>query len=211
MATGNPGEFFNREFLTEGERQRLLRLERQRNRCQLGSKRRAAVNTKIRAIRRRERDRRADFCAQTAAAVVPGNARVVLEKLNTKAMTASARGTVKAPGKGVRQKAGLNRKILDKGWHMLELAVRNKARHTGAEVRTVYAPYTSLTCPEPGCGNVDANNRKSQAEFVCTACGHAEHADTVGGKNTLARGHSGYRAWRPLRRDVDEAPTSGNP
>jgi hypothetical protein len=116
-----------------------------------------------------------------------------------------------APGTNVRQKAGLNRKILDKGWHMFELAVRNKARSTGTTVRTVYAPYTSLTCPEPACGRVDTNNRKSQAVFVCTACGHTEHADPVGAKNTLARGHSGHRAWRPRRQPVCEAPTSANP
>ena len=37
---------------------------------------------------------------------------VVLEDLNTKAMTRSAKGTVESPGKNVKQKAGLNRAIL---------------------------------------------------------------------------------------------------
>lgn len=46
-----------------------------------------------------------------------------------------------APGTGIRQKAGLNRAILDKGWHSFELAVRNRARHTGTTVRTVNPAY----------------------------------------------------------------------
>ncbi|MFF5966076.1 zinc ribbon domain-containing protein [Streptomyces collinus] len=55
------------------------------------------------------------------------------------------------------------------------------------------------------------DNRESQATFVCTACGHRGHADTVGAKNVLARGHAGHRAWRPRRQRVCEAPTSAEP
>ncbi len=205
------GRFFDREFLTPGERQRLLRLERRRNRCVKGSERREAVKAKIRVIRRRERDRRADFCAQTAAAVVPDNALVVVEKLNIQNMTKSAKGTAQEPGRNVAQKSGLNRKILDKGWYAFEQAVRNVARRTGTAVKTVNPAYTSLTCPNPDCGHVHTDNRESQAKFVCTACGHREHADTVGAKNVLARGHSGHRAWRPRGYPVREAPTSVNP
>ncbi|MFD1662580.1 zinc ribbon domain-containing protein [Streptomyces caeni] len=65
-------------------------------------------------------------------------------------------------------------------------AVRNRARRTGTTVRTANPAYTSLTCP--ACGYVHPDNRKSRATFVCTSCGHGEHADTVGAKNTLARG-----------------------
>ncbi|WP_243710989.1 transposase [Actinomadura sp. KC216] len=205
------GRFFDRAFLTPGERQRLLRLERQCHRCRPGSRRREAVKAKIRTIRRRERDRRADFCGQTAATVVRGNALVVLEALNTRGMTASAKGTMEQPGTNVAAKSALNRKILDKGWRMFELACRNKARHAGTAVLTVNPAYTSQTCPNSGCGHVHPDNRKSQAKFVCTACGHHEHADTVGAKNVLARGHSGHRAWRPRDAPVCEAPTSGNP
>ncbi|MFI0715371.1 zinc ribbon domain-containing protein [Streptomyces inhibens] len=124
-------------------------------------------------------------------------------------LTAAAKGTLAEPGTGVRQKAGLNRAILDKGWHGFELAVRNKARATGCLVRTVNPACTSQTCP--ACGAVDANSRKSQAEFACTRCGYTGHADTVGAKNTLARGHAGHRAWRPRGCPVREAPTSVKP
>ena len=45
---------------------------------------------------------------------------VVVEDLNTKVMTQSARGTVAKPGKQVKQKSGLNRGILASGWGALE-------------------------------------------------------------------------------------------
>ncbi|MGW3646402.1 zinc ribbon domain-containing protein [Streptomyces sp. NPDC000878] len=122
---------------------------------------------------------------------------------------ATARGTVAEPGTHVRQKAGLNRAILDKGWHSFELAVRNRARHTGAEVCTVNPAYTSVTCPV--CGHTHPDNRESQTKFACRVCGHLEHGDTVAAKNTLARGHAGHRAWRPRRQPVCEAPTSVKP
>ncbi|MEU9232198.1 zinc ribbon domain-containing protein [Streptomyces subrutilus] len=62
-------------------------------------------------------------------------------------------------------------------------------------IRKVNPAYTSQTCPR--CGRVDAHSRKSQAEFVCTACAYAGHADVVGAKNVLAAGHGGFRTWSP--------------
>ncbi|MCX4448556.1 zinc ribbon domain-containing protein [Streptomyces sp. NBC_01789] len=82
-----------------------------------------------------------------------------------------------------------------KGWYGLETALRSAARTTGTRIRKINPAYTSQTCPV--CKRADAASRKSQAEFVCTACSHAEHADAVGAKNTLAAGHGGYRTWSP--------------
>ncbi|WP_223809103.1 zinc ribbon domain-containing protein [Nocardiopsis listeri] len=113
----------------------------------------------------------------------------MLESLRTTNMTASAKGTIEEPGKQVRQKSGLNRAILDKGWHRLELALRNAARKPGTRIVLVDPAYTSQTCYR--CKVVDANSRKSQAEFVCTSCGHTDHADVNAAKNILhAAGHA---------------------
>ncbi|MFG1999307.1 RNA-guided endonuclease InsQ/TnpB family protein [Spirillospora sp. NPDC048911] len=199
------GRFFHRVFLTDGERERLRRLEKQRHRCRPGSRRRRPCITKINAVRERERNRRRDFHAQTAAELLPGMALVVLENLNISGMTASAKGTLDRPGTNVRAKAGLNSAIPDKGWYGFEPAVRNVARRTGAEIRKIHPARTSQTCPV--CRMVDADSRKSQAKFVCTSCGHAEHADTVGAINTLAAGHGGHRTWRPRGCPVREAST----
>ncbi|UUN28786.1 transposase [Streptomyces sp. FIT100] len=211
LAATDDGRLFERKFIRPGEAERYRRLEKQRNRTERGSKRRRECIRKQRVIMRRVRNRRRDFHARTACRIVDGNALVALEDLSTKKMSASAKGTVAEPGRNVGAKAGLNRAILDKGWHGLELAIRNRARKSGTVVRKVPPAYTSQTCPT--CGKVDANSRQSQADFVCTTCGYAEHADVVGAQNTLARGHTGYRAWRPRGCPVRESPTGsrGNP
>ena len=86
-----------------------------------------------------------------------------------------ARGTVAEPGRNVRQKAGLNRVILNAGWHQFATILTYKMEERGGLVVTVPARLTSQTCA--ACGVVDARSRESQARFVCVSCGHADHAD----------------------------------
>ena len=107
---------------------------------------------------------------------------VVLEDLNTKAMTRSAKGTVEEPGRNVKQKAGLNREILKSNWGRLERHLDYKA----GQVVRVPPAYTSQTCA--ACGHVDKENRRTQAHFRCTACGHTANADRNAAQNILARG-----------------------
>jgi putative transposase len=188
-ATTSTGDFHDRPYVMAGETERLRRLQQQLARCERGSNRGRSVVAKINTITGRVRNRRADFCAQTAAELTTANAVVALEDLRTKNMTASAAGTIGQPGRNVRAKAGLNRAILDKGWHMLELALRNAARTTGTQVVLVNPAYTSQTCH--ACKHVDPKNRESQAAFECTACGHQDHADVNAAKNILnAAGHA---------------------
>ncbi|MGI5326195.1 RNA-guided endonuclease InsQ/TnpB family protein [Actinomadura nitritigenes] len=187
--TTSTGDFHDREFVTGGERARYRRLQQRLARSKKGSANRRKTIAAMNRIMGRVTDRRADFCARTASRLTTGHSVVVLEDLRTRDMTASVKGTVEQPGRRVRQKAGLNRAILDKGWHRMELAVRNAARSTGTEVVLVNPAYTSQTCNR--CWHVDAKSRKSQAAFECTACGHRDHADVNAAKNILsAAGHA---------------------
>lgn len=56
-----------------------------------------------------------------------------------------------------------------------------KARAAGVCLHTVDPRYTSQTCSV--CGHCEKKNRKSQAEFKCLQCGHAENADQNAAKN----------------------------
>ncbi|MEY9930779.1 transposase [Catenulispora sp. GP43] len=112
-----------------------------------------------------------DF-AQAMADFFAGTHHKPTWRKNIKAMTASAKGTVEEPGRNVRQKAGLNGGILAAGWGLLARRLEQKAP---GRVVIVKAAYTSVTCQV--CGRVDKDSRKSQAEFVCTGCGHTCHAD----------------------------------
>ncbi len=118
-------------------------------------------------------------------------------------MTASAAGTVENPGRNVRQKAGLNRSILDQGWGAFKTMLAYKMADRGGVLIEVDPAYTSQTCS--ACGVIDKASRKDQATFICTACGHHANADTNAAINILKRGLDtslkpveGYRSKRPV-------------
>ena len=56
-----------------------------------------------------------------------------------------------------------------------------KLHERGHKLEKIPAPYTSQACPE--CGVIGAASRITRAQFVCMACGFAEHADVVGARN----------------------------
>lgn len=109
---------------------------------------------------------------------------VVIEKLRTSSMTRSAKGTIENPGRNVGAKTGLNREILNVGWHQIETMLAYKAAH----LVKVNPAYTSQTCA--ACGHVDSRSRESQSVFVCTACGHRDNADRNAAINILNRGNT---------------------
>ncbi|MET7702351.1 transposase [Streptomyces sp. NPDC005485] len=187
-AVTSDGDFHDREFITEGESGRYRRLQKRLARTKRGSANRHKAIVAINRIMGRVTDRRKDFCAQTASRIVAKNALVVLEDLKIRNMSASAAGTIAGPGVNVAQKRGLNRAILDKGWHRLELALTSAARYTGTAVVKVNPAYTSQRCS--ACGSVTEGNRESQAVFVCKAagCGHTAHADVNAAINIKAAG-----------------------
>jgi putative transposase len=124
-----------------------------------------------------------------------------VEDLKIKNMVRSARGTIAAPGKNVRAKAGLNRSIHAAGWGLLVTRLEDKAV---GRVERIRPAFTSQTCH--ACGHRAPENRKSQAVFRCRACGHADHADANAAKN-IAAGHVvTARGGRPLGRPVNREP-----
>lgn len=111
---------------------------------------------------------------------------IVLEDLKVANMTASARGTVEAPGRNVRQKAGLNRSLLDVAPGTIRRMLEYKALWYGSRVIVVDPANTSQTCS--ACGAVDAASRLTRAQFVCTGCGTIADADVNAARNVLRRG-----------------------
>ncbi|MEV6523028.1 transposase [Longispora sp. NPDC051575] len=192
VATSN-GMLADRKFVRAGEERRMLTLQRRAARQERHRRSHAAkTSNRARATRQRLsrvwakiRNRRADFAHQVTHELCRDNALLGIEKLPVKNLTSSASGTVEKPGRTVKQKAGLNRAILDKGWHAFELALHNQARKTGTTIVKVNPAYTSQTCYV--CGHIARDNRESQAVFRCVACGHQDHADVNAARNILAR------------------------
>jgi putative transposase len=181
------GETFDRQTVTDGEARRLKRLQRQIARQKnKRSNRRKATRAKLTALNARIRHRRTDFAAQTAVRLVRSHGLVAIEDLKVSAMTRSAKGTVEAPCRNVRQKAGLNRAILAKGWGQFVLKLEHAARYHGTTVVKANPAFTSQTCF--ACKHTARESRESQAVFQCVACGYQDNADVNAAKNIRERG-----------------------
>lgn len=74
----------------------------------------------------------------------------------------------------------------DAAWSTFKQMLEYKCEERGVRLEKVKAAYTSQTCS--ACGSVDKDNRKTQAEFICEACGHNENADINAAKNILRKG-----------------------
>src|SRR5690606_6716609 len=91
----------------------LRRAQRALARCKRNSKRRRKVRAKLAAAQRRIRNARTNHLHQVSAKIANSYSLIAVEDLKLRNMTRSARGTVAEPGTNVRQKAGLNRSLLD--------------------------------------------------------------------------------------------------
>ncbi|CAO3363141.1 RNA-guided endonuclease InsQ/TnpB family protein [Azospirillum melinis] len=160
-------------------------------RCKRGSNRRHAARKILAGTKAKIARIRLHWNHERTTEIAAMHSVVVLEALKTKSMTASAAGTVDEPGRKVRQKAGLNRAILNNAWHQFETLLSYKIAERGGELRKVNPAYTSQCCAE--CGTIDKASRESQATFRCGHCGHTAHADTNAARNILRAGHSPRR------------------
>lgn len=175
------GERLNVPTLTLGEKARLLKLQQRLARSRKGSNRSAKTRTAIAKLKAREADRRKEWIEQTSTGLARRFDVIRVEDLNIRNMTKSAKGTVEAPGRNVRQKSGLNREILANAWGMLVERLEHKA---AGRVERIPAAYTSQACS--WCGTRDREARESQAVFRCRSCGYTANADVNAAINIAA-------------------------
>jgi putative transposase len=166
----------------ETERQR--RLQRMVSRRKKGSKRRERARAALRSLKSRQARRRRNAAHQVSTALVRKYTHLAGEALRLKNMTASARGTVEKPGRNVRQKAGLNRAMLDVAPGQVRAMVAYKSEWCGTEFTTVEAYRTSQTCSScsghpadrPETAHLE-HGRVTRDLFVCPLCGFTADAD----------------------------------
>jgi putative transposase len=182
------------ELLSPGESQRKRRLQRRLARQRKGSARRARTRAQIARLSAREADQRKDWIEKATTALVRDCDVLCVEDLPVRNMVRSAKGTVTAPGKNVRQKAGLNRSISSRAWALFRKRLTDKAAAatdpdgSPRPVAMVAVPpaYTSQRCSE--CGHTAKENRESQAVFLCRSCGCSANADVNAAINIRAAG-----------------------
>ncbi len=151
---------------------------------------------------------RHDYLHKVTNEISKKHAMIVIEDLKVSNLSKSAKGTAEQHGRNVRAKSGLNRSILDQGWHELRRQLEYKQRWRGGNVLAIPPAYTSQRCGS--CGHTTKENRQSQSKFECLVCGYSANADINGANNILAAGHAvlacggRVQSGRPLKQEPAE-------
>ena len=165
----------------ERSRYDLELAQRELSRKKRGSNNRRKAARRVGRIHERIAKRRRDFLHKQSAMLVAFACAIVTEELAVKNMTGSAKGTVEVPGKMVKQKAGLNRSILDTAPAAFLQMLRCKAGDAGIAYVEV---STKKHAPSQTCHACGRRAKKTLAERVhrceCgAACGRDENAARV--------------------------------
>ena len=165
---------------------RLAKAQRQLSRKVKFSSNWKRAKVRVQKIHQQITQARNDFLHKTSHSISKSHALLCLEDLQVSNMSRSAKGTPESHGRNVQAKSGLNRSILDQGMGEFRRQLEYKSEWCGGDWIAVAPQNTSRTCP--CCGHISADNRLSQAAFMCVVCGHSENADRVAAKNIRERG-----------------------
>ena len=189
MALSDGNDQTHGAWVRPKEAERLLRLERKAARQKRARKPGEKTSNRlhhtydqIAKVRARIKRRRDDWQHQTTTDLAERYGIVVVEDLRVANMTRSAKGTLAAPGVNVRQKAGLNRSMLNEAHARTVEMLTYKLVERGGQLLKVPAAYTSQTCSV--CDHRDKASRVG-VKFACTACGWVGHADSNAATNIL--------------------------
>lgn len=157
----------------------IKRLQRRLARQKKGSNRREKTKRRLSSYYGKQANIRNDFAHQTSRKLVNSARVIIFEALATQRMTKKAKPKQDENGKyirnGAKAKSGLNKSILNIGWHRIEGFTKYKAKAEGKACFRIPAAYTSQECAI--CGHIHPNNRKTQSAFICVNCGHSDNAD----------------------------------
>jgi IS605 OrfB family transposase len=167
----------------------LAREQRKLSRKKKGSENWKKHKRKVSRLHHTIGNMRQDFLHKLSTEISKNHAKVYVEDLQIKNMSASAKGTIDEPGRSVKAKSGLNKSILDQGWFEFRRQLEYKLFWRGGMLVGINPKHTSQRCSS--CGHTVKENRVSQNVFRCLACGHEENADVNAAKNILTVGQTG--------------------
>ena len=188
FATLSDGSYFAPLNSFKRQEQALVKAQRAMSRKQKFSNNWKKAKANIQKIHARIGNARRDYLHKATTTISQNHAMVCIEDLQVRNLSKSASGTTETPGKNVKAKSGLNKAILDQGWYEFRRQLDYKLEWNGGQLIAVTPQNTSRMCP--CCGHVSADNRRTQAQFLCVECGFEENADVVGAINVLRAGHA---------------------
>ncbi|WP_306367794.1 RNA-guided endonuclease TnpB family protein [Nocardiopsis sp. CC223A] len=174
----------------------LARYQRRMARKVKGSNNRRKAKRKVAVAHRKVRHARNDFLHKTTTRLVREHDVIAIEDLNVSGMTASASGTLQAPGKRVRCKAGLNRAVLDASFGEFRRQLEYKAQRCGHTVVVIDRWFpSSKTCSE--CGHLLRSLSLGTRFWECPACRVRHDREVNAAKNIEAAGRAVLRGKAP--------------
>ncbi|MDN3509596.1 MAG: transposase [Candidatus Neptunochlamydia sp.] len=144
---------------------------------------------------------RRDYLHKILMEISKNHPMVVVEELQVKNMSKSAKENEESFRKNVKAKSGLNRAILDQRWSIFSSILDYKLEELESQLVKVPPHY-------PCCKHQAKESRKTQSRFVYESCGHAANANDIGAINILARGQSSINLWSSFVRIFGEAGTN---
>lgn len=191
MVTSEGVHLDNPRWAAKGAK-RLEAAQRTPARKRRGSANRRGARETVAARYRKIANARRDFHHKVARSLVEDFDLIVVEDLRVANMVKRAKPKPDPDNpkaflpNGQAAKSGLNRSIHDAGWAAFINILHAKAEEAGRRVVDIDPRHTSDRCEV--CDFTAAENRVSQAQFRCQACGNVAHADEQAARNILRAG-----------------------
>jgi len=131
FATMSDGSFLAPLASFKRHQQRLAKYQRRMARKLKGSCNWNKAKAKVQKVHTDIANARRDYLHKASTELANSHALVCIEDLVVKNMSRSAKGSAAVPGKRVRQKAGLNRSVLDQGWGEFRRQLEYKMQCSG--------------------------------------------------------------------------------
>ncbi len=147
FATLSDGAVFEPLSSFKRQEQALAKAQRAMSRKTKFGRNWMKAKAKVQRIHTKIANARRDDLHKTTTTISQNHAMVCIEDLQVRNMSASAAGTVEAPGTNVRAKSGLNKAILDQGWFEFRRQLDYKTAWSGGHLVAVPPQNTSRTCP----------------------------------------------------------------
>jgi len=184
LATVHTGERIENCRALRLARRKLLAEQRGLTRKQRGSAWRAKQRQRLGPPRMKVAGGRRDHLHKTSRQLAE---LIDVEDLTVTAMVHSAKGTVAGPARRVRQKAGLNRGILDAAWDELLGLLAHKLAEPDGQLVCVTACGTSQACSQ--CGQLVLKPLQ-ECRQDCPHCGLSIHHDDHAATNSHDRAYA---------------------
>ncbi|MGW7261279.1 RNA-guided endonuclease InsQ/TnpB family protein [Streptomyces sp. NPDC054834] len=184
--SNDPGTAFvaNPRFLRAAHN-RLAKAQRALSRTEKGSQRRQKARNRVARLHHQVAVRRQTALHALTKQLATRFTEIAIEDLSVSGMTRSARGSLDKPGLRVKQKAGLNRAVLDTSPGELRRQLTYKTSWYGSTLAVLDRWFpSSKTCS--ACGWQNPHLTLADRTFHCTNCAFTIDRDLNAARNIAA-------------------------